>query len=290
MVKVTVPATTANIGPGFDTLGLALNLYNSYTFEKISKGLIFEGCEDKYKNENNLVYTSFKKAAEILGKSVNGLKITMDVNIPVSRGLGSSSACIVAGVFGANSLLKGNLSKEELFKIAVDIEGHPDNVAPAVFGGLIASFVDDEVYCVKYNLNDKIKFCALVPNFQTSTHEARKLLPSEISFKDAVYNVSRTAVLLKALEEGDFKLINVSLHDKLHQQYRKTLIHEYDLVKKICIDNGAYAFFISGSGPTLMNIIDDSNFSEKIRDSLLDLRNKWDIKLLNTDKFGVKIQ
>ncbi|WP_313342947.1 homoserine kinase [Sedimentibacter sp.] len=290
MVKVTVPATTANIGPGFDTLGLALNLYNTYTFEEINEGLVFEGCLDRYKNKENLVYRSFAKTAKLLGKNVSGLKITMDIHIPVSRGLGSSSACIVGGVFGANALLHGNLSRDELFKIAIEIEGHPDNVAPAVYGGLTASIVENEVYSVNYNISDKIKFCALIPGFETSTHEARKILPSEVSFKDAIFNVSRTAVLLKALEEGNFKLINVSLKDMLHQQYRKTLIHEYDEIEKICMENGAHAFFISGSGPTLMNITDDPDFIKNMENSIKYLKNKWDMKFLSADKLGVIVQ
>ncbi len=294
MVKVTVPATTANLGPGFDALGLALNLYNTYTFEEINEGLVFEGCSDKYKNTENLVYQSFIKTAKLLGKNLEknlyGLKITMDTHIPVSRGLGSSSACIVGGVFGANALLQGNLSKDELFKIAVEIEGHPDNVAPAVYGGLTATIVENGVYSVNYNISDKIRFCALIPGFETSTHDARKILPTIVSFKDAIFNVSRTAVLLKALEEGNFELISISLKDMLHQQYRKTLISEYDEVKKICMENGSHAFFISGSGPTLMNITDDPDFIKNMENSIKCLKNKWDMKFLSPDKSGVIIK
>lgn len=291
MVRVTVPASTANIGPGFDTLGLALNLYNIYEFDEIEEGLIIEGCSDKFKNVNNLVYKSFCKTADIINKNVNGLKIVMNTDIPISRGLGSSSACIVGGVFGANALLKGRLSKDELFKIAVDIEGHPDNIAPAVYGGLTASIVEDGIpYCMNYNISEKLIFCALIPDFETSTCEARKLLPVDVSFQDAIYNVSRTAVLLKALEEGNYKVINIALKDKLHHKYRKTLIHEYDEVKKICIENGSQALFISGSGPTLMNIIENSNFTNKIKNSIINLGHKWDIRYLLTDTNGVKVE
>lgn len=291
MVRVTVPASTANIGPGFDTLGLALNLYNTYEFDEIDEGLQIEGCSDKFKNENNLVYKSFQKTADIINRKIKGLKVVMHTDIPISRGLGSSSACIVGGVFGANALLKGNLTKDELFKIAVDIEGHPDNIAPAVYGGLTASIVEDGIpYCMGYNISEKLKFCALIPDFETSTYEARKLLPVDIPFKDAIYNVSRTAVLLKALEEGNFKVINVALKDKLHQKYRKTLIHEYDEVKKICIDNGSHALFISGSGPTLMNVIENSDFTNKIKNSIINLRHNWDIRYLITDTNGVIVE
>lgn len=290
MVKITVPATTANMGPGFDTLGLALNMYNIYEFEE-HDSLVIEGCLSKYKNENNLVYRSFQKTAELLGKKVKGLKITMHTDIPISRGLGSSSACIVGGVFGANALLGGNLSKDELFKIAVNIEGHPDNIAPAVYGGLTASIVEEETpYCMNYDISSNLKFCALIPNFETSTSEARKLLPQDVSFKNAVYNLSRTAVLLKALEEGNLNVINVALKDKLHQEYRKTLIHEFDAVKNICMDNGAAAFFISGSGPTLMNIIENSDFTNKIKDSIIKLKYNWEIRYLLADTKGVFVE
>ena len=215
----------------------------------------------------------------------------MDTEIPVSRGLGSSSACIVGGVYGANALLNGGLSKNELFKIAVDIEGHPDNIAPAVYGGLTASIVEEEKpYCMNYSINEKLYFCALIPDFETSTCEARKLLPQEVSFKDAVFNISRVAVLLKALEQGDFDIINVALKDKLHQKYRKTLIHEFDEVKKICVENGTSAFFISGSGPTLMNIIENSDFTNKIKNSIMKLNYNWEVKFLQADKNGATVE
>lgn len=291
MIKITVPASTANIGPGFDTLGLALNLYNTYTFEEIEEGLIIEGCLEQYNNEHNLIYKSFKITAEKLGYIVKGLKITIDAQIPVSRGLGSSSACIVAGVFGANEFYKTNLSKDELFKIAVLIEGHPDNIAPAVYGGLTASIMDDDVaYYIKYDVNEKILFCALIPDFETSTKMARSLLPNNVSFQDAVFNVSRTALLLKSLENGDMDLIKKSLTDKLHQQYRKQLIHEYDEVEKICMANNSVSMFISGSGPTLMNIIENLNFTKDIENSIMDLKHKWSIKLLQTDQKGVIVE
>lgn len=290
MVRVTVPASTANIGPGFDTLGLALNLYNEYIFEEIDEGLEIEGCPENYNNKENLIYTSFAIAAESMGKKVKGLKITVNAQIPVSRGLGSSSACIVGGVFGANALYHGGLSKDDLFKIAVMIEGHPDNIAPCVYGGLTASIVDNELpYTVQYDISKDLKFCALIPNFETSTKEARKILPKKVSFSDAVFNISRVSVLLKALEIGNMDLISVSLKDKLHQSQRSTLIHECDDVTTICIADGSKAIFISGSGPTLMNITLDEEFPEKIRDGISKLKYKWEIKLLEIDKDGARV-
>lgn len=291
MIKVTVPASTANMGPGFDTLGLSLNLYNSYTFEKIEEGLIIEGCPQEYRNKENLVYKSFKRTADKLGIKIDGLKITMDTKIPVSRGLGSSSACIAAGVFGANALLKGNMTKDELFRTAVEIEGHPDNIAPAVYGGLTASLISDGIpYYTRYKIHESIIFCALIPDYETSTNEARMLLPREVRFEDAIFNISRVAVLLKSLENGDINLINKSLRDRLHQNYRKLLIHEYDEVEKICIKNNSAAMFVSGSGPTLMNIIDNSDFAKAIESDIRSLKNGWEIKLLKADEKGVVIE
>ena len=291
MVKVTVPASTANIGPGFDTLGLALNLYNEYTFEEIDKGLIIEGCPDIFDNKNNLVYKSFMITAKKLGEKVKGLKISMNTHIPISRGLGSSSACILGGVYGANYLYNGGLSKDELFEIAVMIEGHPDNIAPCVYGGLTASIVEkNKPYTMHYNINDKLKFCALIPDFETSTKEARKLLPATINFCDAVFNISRVSFLLKALEIGDINMIGISLKDKLHQMYRATLIHECDDVSEICIVNGSSAIFISGSGPTLMNITDNDKLPELIKDSISKLKYEWEVKLLKIDRNGAKVE
>lgn len=294
MVKVTVPATTANIGPGFDTLGLALNLYNVYEFEEIDEideSLVINGCPDEYRNENNLIYKSFQVTADIIGRKVKGLKISINADIPISRGLGSSSACIVAGVFGANSLLDGGLSKDELFKIAVSIEGHPDNIAPAVYGGLTASIIEDSTpYCVSYNISNKLEFCALIPDFETSTADARKLLPEEVPFQDAVFNVSRTAVLLKSLEEGRLDIINIVLKDKLHEKYRKILIHGYDTIKKICCDNGSKAMFVSGSGPTLMNITESSDFTNMVKNSIMNMEYKWEVKYLLVDTKGVIVE
>lgn len=291
MVKVTVPATSANIGPGFDTLGIALNLYNVYEFEELENGLIIEGCAEEYKNENNLVYKSFIKTAQILGYDIKGLKIQMETNIPVSRGLGSSSACIVGGVYGANALLNGNLSIDELFRISVELEGHPDNIAPAIYGGLTASITDRGVpYSTSYNVNDNVKFCALIPDFKTSTSEARRLLPEKVTFEDAVFNISRVAVLLKALETGDFNLIEKSIKDRLHQPYRKKLIKEFDKVYKICIDSKSSAVFISGSGPTIMNIINNNDFTNEIKNYIIKLDSKWDIKYLQIDKNGAVVE
>lgn len=288
MITVRVPATTANIGPGFDTLGIAFKLYAYFSFKIMENGVKIKGCDEKYKNESNLVYTSFKKTLEILNYKITGVEIDIKSDIPESRGLGSSAACIVGGVMGANILAGSPLSKDEVFKIANEIEGHPDNIAPAIYGGLRASLVEDEIpYSVRYDIDEKLCFYALIPDFELSTSEARKVLPKMIPYKDAIYNVSRVSVLLKALEKGDEELIKKALEDKLHQQYRSSLIDEYERVKEICEKYGNVGFFISGAGPTLMNLSKDTNFELKIKNEIIGLKNRWEIKCLKTDKEGV---
>lgn len=292
MIKVRVPATSANIGPGFDTLGLALDLYNTYIFEEIPLGLEIRGCEEKYKNINNLVYTSMIKTFDHIGYKFKGIRIHMDSNIPVSRGLGSSAACILGGVMGANELAGGPLSKEEILKIATDIEGHPDNIAPALFGGLIVSVMEDNQ--VLYNPVDVakgIKFVLLIPDFILSTSEARGVLPSEVSYKDAVYNVSRVSLLLSALSNGRFDLLKYATKDSLHQPYRGNLIPHFDEIIKTCDELGALGVYLSGAGPTIMAIIEneDNGFIRKIQDYLDSANLSWQVKELNLDLKGAII-
>ena len=204
MVTVRVPATTANLGPGFDTLGLALALYNTLTFEELPQGLFFEGVEPEYATVENLAVVSYKAVLSKLGLPMPGLRISIQAEIPICRGLGSSAALIAAGAAGANANHGSPLSRAELLAVCNDIEGHPDNLAPAIFGGLVASFVENErPYIARYSLHKSLHCTALIPDFQLSTHLARSVLPKQVPYGDAIFNVSRTAVLLRALEEPD---------------------------------------------------------------------------------------
>lgn len=283
MIKIQVPATTANIGCGFDTLGMALTLYSTFTFDK-NDCFKITGCDTKYQNEDNLVITSYKKVFEKLNKEIIPVSLNIETDIPVSRGLGSSASCIVAGIWAANAMLDYPLTKEECLTIATEIEGHPDNVAPAIYGDLCASFMDDEVYSVKYNASNDLKLLVMIPDFEVSTHEARKVLPKTIDYKDAIFNVSRVACLCKAIEDNNQEMITHALQDKLHEPYRKELIHEYNEIKEICKDE--VAFFISGSGPTLICIV--KNDEEVLINKIKQLKYNWKCLKLNIDKKGVQ--
>lgn len=289
MINVKVPATSANLGPGFDTLGLALSLYNRFSFIETSEGLEINGCKNYHANENNLVYTSMLKTFDIIGYRPRGIRIEADTDIPISRGLGSSATCILGGVIGANKLANSPLSKDEILEIATEIEGHPDNIAPALFGGLVASVVDNnKIYYNKINIANGIKFVALIPDFTLSTSSAREVLPKNISYEDGVYNVGRVALLLSAFSNGRFDLLKTSLEDRLHQPYRGKLIFGFDDIIDKCYNLGCLGAYISGAGPTLMAIVYkvDGDFKVKIKEYLNSNNYNWDVKELYLDFKG----
>ena len=290
MVTVRVPATTANIGPGFDTSGCALALYNTFTFEELSSGLQFSGCEEAYCNADNLAVVAYRCVMDALDLPMPGLSITMDTQIPICRGLGSSASLIAAGASAANALHGSPYTPLQLLGICNDIEGHPDNLAPALLGGLVASFVEDgRPVAAQYTVHPSLRFTALFPDFELSTHLARSVLPREIPFADAVFNVSRAAVLLKALEQGDKAMIATALHDRLHQPYRSKLIRGYDEVRQLALQSGALAFCISGAGPTLLYLSTDEAVDEAVAAQLGQLEDNWTLLSLPIDHAGVQV-
>lgn len=265
-MKIRVPASSANLGPGFDCFGIAWQLYDEIDFEIGGSGLEITGCDRKYQNENNLAYRAYKAILERHGLKPEPLRISFsDTDIPVSRGLGSSSALLVAGVMAANALHGLDLSRKELFVVATALEGHPDNVAPALFGGLTASAVEAGIpLFVRYPLSDELRFTALVPPFELSTELARSVLPYQVPRADAVFNVSRAALLLSALGSGDTKLLHAAMCDRLHEPYRLPLIEGYDTARGLACKCGADAMCISGAGSTLLCVSAQDGFAGRI--------------------------
>ncbi|MDL2324796.1 homoserine kinase [Ruminococcaceae bacterium OttesenSCG-928-A16] len=261
MVTVHVPATSANIGAGFDSLGLALGLGNVVAMAQA------EGCHITSADEHavptgpdNLVYHAAQLLYQHCGKPFTGLQITQTSPIPMARGLGSSSACIVAGLIGANALLKNPCTREELLTIAAGIEGHPDNVAPALLGGLVASCIENgRVYSVKKEISPTLLFGVFVPNFELLTEKARAALPKTVPHADAVYNLSRAALCQAALCEGRLDLLPVATEDKLHQPYRLPLIEGGEQVFALAKAAGALAVTISGAGPSILTVVEKGN-------------------------------
>ena len=289
-VTIRVPATTANLGPGFDAFGCALSLYTDVTFEETDEGLEITGCDEDFTGPDNLAYVSYCAVLESMSEEVRGVKIHIDANIPIGRGLGSSAALLVAGAIGANVLRGNRLSTQGLLNITNAMEGHPDNLAPAFFGGLTASMVDNGLpVTVSFPLHPDWEFLALIPDFPLATVYARSVLPTQIPRADAVYNIAHGAMVLKALELGDEKLLRNAMQDRLHHPYRKSLIHDYEAIESLVRTTGA-AFCISGAGPTLLCITRHKDLEEKLAKKLHAITERsWEIVPLHIDFQGAQI-
>ncbi|HEX3026299.1 MAG TPA: homoserine kinase [Clostridia bacterium] len=290
MLKIQVPATSANIGPGFDSLGLALRLYNRVFMEEYD-GVRISTLDGSVvpQDEENLIYKSARFFYDLCGKPFRGLKIEQENNIPMTRGLGSSSACIVAGIVGANALLGHPLSKDDLVNLAAVLEGHPDNSTPAILGGLTAAVLqENHVYSVKVPISGRIKFAAFIPDFELKTETARAALPSEISHKDAVFNVSRAALMTASLFSGRLDNLRVAVEDKLHQPYRLKFIPGADGIFDLAARLDAYATYISGAGPTIISMVNvtDLGFKDKAERELKKTHPGWRLVMLDCDEDG----
>ena len=294
MVKIKVPATSANLGSGFDSLGLAVSLYNYVQMQEDDTITVCtHDALDIPKNEHNLIYKSAKYLYDLCGRPLKGLYIEQTNNIPMARGLGSSSACIVAGLMGANTLMGNLVPKDELLNIAAVMEGHPDNATPAMIGGLVTAAIDNgKVYYVKQAINNDLRFVTIIPDFELKTSLARSALPQEIAHKDGVFNLSRAALMSVSLYSGNYKNLRIAAQDKLHQPYRLGLIRGAKQVFDACYSHGAYAAYISGAGSTLMAIVDEAltDFEPAIRQVLDDMGlQTWKTASLTIDNVGTTV-
>ncbi len=294
MIKIRVPATSANMGPGFDSLGVALELYNYITVEETGSGLEIDILDETSKflpkDEKNLIYRCMKKVFDKVGYAPKGLRLTLENNIPVTRGLGSSSAGIVGGLYAGNALAGYPLTKEELLSMAVELEGHADNVTPAMTGGFTVSVLQrDKHHYVCHRLKDDLRFAAIIPDFPLATKKARSILPRTVSHRDAAYNAGHSALLAASLISGDYSHIRAAIGDRLHQYYRKTLIPSMDELFNICYRHGALGVYLSGAGPTLVAIIGEQNknFNPEVSRILAQKMQNWRLEILKADNLGV---
>ncbi|WCG35108.1 homoserine kinase [Companilactobacillus farciminis] len=287
MIRIKVPATSANLGVGFDCMGLAVSLYSTIDFEQSSQKLIISGCDEQFQNEQNLIYQAFVRGCQFLNQPVPNVKITIDNHVPVSRGLGSSAVCIVGGLMGANLWFDSPLAKEEILTLATEMEGHPDNVAPAILGNLNVSFTDslENIQNVAFKVSSDLFFVALIPDYQLSTKKARQVLPKSMDYQTVSYQVGHAVALSKALENGDLQLIRQAIIDKMHEPFRSKLIPDYSAVKSICEKDGG-VLYISGSGSTLMAIASNLNDAQKIIDETKKSFPNWETHLLSVDTKG----
>ena len=305
-VSVKVPATTANIGPGFDCLGLALPLYNEITVEEQvmpGSGIEINIIEDSEtfdtlsipKDKNNIVYKAIELLYNFVGQSVNDIKITIKTNIPVTRGLGSSASVIVGGLVAANELLGRPADKNVILSIASEVEGHPDNVAPAIFGGFCISSMENDgsVSYSKISWPSDWKLTVLIPDYELDTKIARSVLPLNISIKDAAFNIRKCAMLVDAVYRQDSESMKKCLKDKLHQPYREQLIKGFKELNEFLENkDDILGCVISGAGPTILIISKDDGFEKvqtDVKTILSDLNVNCDIRTFNIENEGTKV-
>lgn len=297
MLSIKVPATSANFGPGFDVLGVALSLYNELVVDK-ADGIYEFHWEDGSMgigDEENLVLTTMATVFELYNYKVPGYRIwSKQCAIPVSRGLGSSAASIVAGIYAANYLMGGQMTKAEISALATKLEGHPDNVVTCIEGGMVISAMGEngEVFSCPVQIAPGLKMVVMVPDYKLSTRMARSVLPDTYSRTDMVYNVSHAALLVTALCRGDFSKLRVALGDRIHQPYRLRLIPGAEAVFDLCRRAGSLGEFISGAGPTLIALVpdDDFDFSERIRPQLNEQLLDWTTYELEICHSGVSLE
>ena len=260
-VVVDVPATTANLGPGFDCLGAALDLNNRFAMRRIEGNgerfeLIIEGAEGSHLRggPDNLVYRAAQRVWKAAGLEPVALEARVRLAVPPARGLGSSATAIVAGLMGANALVGEPLSKEKLLELAIDIEGHPDNVVPSLLGGLCmtAKAASQRWRVVRCEWAPSVQAVVAIPSIRLSTSEARRAMPKAIPVSDAVVNLGALTLLLQGLRTGNGDLITDGMHDRLHEPYRWRLIKGGDQVKAAALEAGAWGCAISGAGPSII--------------------------------------
>lgn len=294
-VNVTVPATTANLGAGFDCIGAALTLYNQFKFtpnESFSISVSGSEAQKVSTDESNLAYQSFVKFYKHQGEKTPPVHIEIVLDVPLARGLGSSATAIVGGLMGANHLAGLPLSQDEIMELAIAIEGHPDNVVPALLGGCrLAASGDDNWAICDVPWHEYIVPVVAIPNFELSTAEARRVLPAQVSRADAIFNTAHLGLLIRALQTGRADWLKVALQDKLHQPYRQELIHGFEAVQTAAIEAGALGLVISGAGPTLLALVDKKQAAEvesAIASAWQSVGVKADVRSLSLDHQGAK--
>lgn len=263
MVRVQVPATTANLGPGFDCLGMALKLYNTVELSVTPSGLHIEvegeGKDDIPGDENNTVYKAAQVVFKLVGYRPPGISIKLVNNIPVARGLGSSSAAIVGGMMAANIISGNTLSEKSILNLAINMEGHPDNVAASVLGGIVVAVpAEEEIKCLRLASPRNIRIVVAIPDFTLATGVSREVLPKQVPMQDAVFNLSRVALLVSTLYTNDLNQLGTAMEDRLHQPYRADLVPGMKKVFAAARLAGAKGIALSGSGPTIIAYADDN--------------------------------
>jgi len=300
MIKIQVPATTANLGPGFDCLGLALKLYLNLEIEEIEEGLVIEyqgeGAEKFSAKKDTLIGKSAELVLKKTGqdKSKKGLKIKAFNQIPVTRGLGSSASAIIGGIVGAAKLYNINLTNQEMLELALSLEGHMDNIVPALIGGLTLAYKTGrgEIRWTRIKTPRDLRIVIAIPDFTLSTEEMRKALPQKVTLPKAVFNLSRSALLVNALQNSDWDVLAEAMEDRLHQPYRAPFIPGIEDMFSQIKKTGLAGVALSGSGPSVVSLTKkgrEETISKIMKDAFLNAGITCRILVLEADLEGTTI-
>ena len=302
MIKIRVPATTANLGPGFDCLGLALKLYLNLEIEEIGEGLVIE-----YQGEGSEKFLAKKKEDTLIWKSINlvlkrankdihkkGIKIKILNEIPVTRGLGSSASAIIGGIVGAARLYNINLTNQEMLELALSLEGHMDNIVPALIGGLTLAYKtgQEEIKWAKIKTPLDLRVVAAIPDFTLSTGKMRGALPQKVALPEAIFNLSRSALLVNALQNSDWEVLAEAMEDRLHQPYRIPFIPGIEDMFSQIKKTGLAGAALSGSGPSVVSLTkmgSEEIISKIMKDAFLKAGVACRVLVLEADLEGTKL-
>ena len=267
-IHIRIPATTANLGPGFDCLGMALDIFNEVIVTSApSMRIIVQGEGDGQisQKQDNLVYRAMATIFNKLGQSIPALFVTCLNRIPLARGLGSSAAAVAGGLVAANELLGKPLSSDELLQLGAGMEGHADNIAPALFGGCQLVYQENGRYFnISLPLQADLRAVLFIPDFAMSTAKARHILPARVSRSDAVFNLSRVSLLTLALTTGKLEYLRIATQDRLHQPARQSMFPAMENIFKAALEAGALGAFLSGAGSTILAFTEAESLSEEI--------------------------
>ena len=296
-VRVNVPASTTNLGPGFDVLGMALKLYNTVELEVSASGLCIEiegeGADILPRDESNLVYRAAKLVFERVGEKPPPMVIRLINRIPLARGLGSSGTAIIGGLMAASITSGANLTRDDILDMAAGMDGHPDNVAASIFGGIvIASPTEQGVTCMKFLPPKPVDVVIVVPDFHLLTSDARAVLPASVDLQTAVFNISRASLLVSALATGDFRLLGIATDDKLHQPCREKLVPGMRDVFRAARSAGEnVAVALSGAGPSIVALCADNSarIGESMRQAFLKHNINSRVMTLDIDEEGAMV-
>lgn len=288
MIKVRVPASSCNLGPGLDCLGIALNMYNEISFEAWNEDKDWT----KVYSPNNLIYRSYNMAFEFAKKRPRPVKIISKSGIPSARGLGSSACCIVGGILAANEIGNLNLEKEDMINLAYKIEGYSDNVSPCFLGGMVATCLKDgKVIFSKIPVENDLYFNVLIPDFRLRTEDSRKFLPEMVRMEDAILNLSRLGVFVSSIYQKDYDQLSKVMEDSLHEDLRGEHIENFAKIKKQIKRLECIGAYLSGSGPCIVMVTKHGQYKavKDIKSFLGTLSNKWIVETLKVENKGAHI-